>query len=309
MALYSNIYFKPNCIMKLIYLALPLLLIQSCIGQPVEQIPTNNDDNTLLWEISGNHLSKPSYLFGTFHLMCKEDIHFSKGLTNAIRNAEEVYFEMDLDDPANTLGAIFFMNMKEGKTLKDLYTTVEYTRLKTYFTDSLDMPFAMLQRMKPNFLEALLYPKMMPCRNMSGVEEELMKIAKDQKKEIKGFETIAFQASVFDSIPYTSQAKDLLKTIDSMDMYKKYFDTMLIVYKTQQLTEMETMFTKSEFGMEENRDILLDGRNKNWVEQLSGILPEKNIFMAVGAGHLVGEKGLIRLLRKAGYTLRPLLNK
>ncbi len=295
--------------MKLIYLVLPLFLIQSCIGQPVEQIPTNNDDNTLLWEISGNHLSKPSYLFGTFHLMCKEDIHFSKWLKNAISNAQEVFFEMDLDDPANTLGAIFVMNMKDGKTLKDLYTEVEYVRLKTYFNDSLDMPLTMLQRMKPNFLEALLYPKMMPCKTMSGVEEELMKIVKEQKKEIKGFETIAFQASVFDSIPYEKQGKDLLKAIDSMTTYKIEFDSMLIVYKKQQLSEIEKMFTKTEFGIEDNRDILLDNRNKNWVAQLNKILLEKNIFMAVGAGHLVGEKGLISLLRKAGYTLRPLLNK
>lgn len=294
--------------MKLIYLVLPLLLIQSCIAQPVEKIATNTDNNTLLWEISGKNLSKPSYLFGTFHLMCKEDIRFSKGLTNAITNSSEVYFEMDLDDPANTLGAMFFMNMKEGKTLKDLYTADEYARIKTYFSDSLQMPFTILQRMKPNFMEALLYPKMLSCKTMSGVEEELMKIVKKQKKEIKGFETIAFQASVFDSIPYTNQAKELLHSIDSISYYRKYFDTMLNVYRSQQLLKIEEMFTKSEFGMEENRDILLDRRNMNWVEQLTAILPEKNIFIAVGAGHLVGEKGLISLLRKAGYTIRPLLN-
>ena len=292
-----------------IYLIFTVFFLQSCLAQPVEKIPTNKDENTLLWEISGNHLSKPTYLFGTFHLMCKEDIKFSSELKTAIKNAEEVYFEMDLDDPSNTLGALFFMNMKDGKALKDFYTETEYTRLKFFFEDSLNMPLTMFEHMKPNFLEAFLYPKMMPCKKMSGVEEELMKIAKEQKQEIKGFETIQFQASVFDSIPYTSQAKDLLKTIDNLEMYKKYFDTMLTVYKTQQLAAMETMFTKSEFGMEENQDILLDNRNKNWVEQLNKILPEKNIFMAVGAGHLVGEKGLIALLRKAGYTLRPLVNK
>ena len=295
--------------MKLIYFFLLIFALQSCIAQPVEKLPASKDDNTLLWEISGNHLSKPSYLFGTFHLMCKDDILFSKELKTAVKNAQEVYFEMNLDDPSNTLGVLFFMNMKDGKSLKDLYTETEYTRLKTFFEDSLNMALTTLQHIKPNFLEAMLYPKMMPCKTMSGVEEELMKIAKEQKKEIKGFETIQFQASVFDSIPYTSQAKELLNTIDSMSFYKKYFDTMLTVYKSQQLLKIENMFTKSEFGMEENQDLLLGNRNKNWIEQLNKILPEKNIFMAVGAGHLVGEKGLIALLRKAGYTVSPLLNK
>ena len=166
----------------------------------------------------------------------------------------------------------------------------------------------MLQRMKPNFLEALLYPKMMPCKNMSGVEQELMVLAKKDKKEINGFETIAFQAAVFDSIPYAKQAQDLLKTIDSINTYKLYFDTMLTVYKTQQLTGLEKLFLK-EPGFEESRGVLLDDRNRNWVAQMKKILREKNIFIAVGAGHLVGENGLIALLRKAGYTLRPIDNK
>ena len=295
--------------MKLIYIILPVFFLHSCHAQPVEKIKSNTDDNTLLWEISGNNLSKPSYLFGTFHLMCREDIHFSTELKQAIKNASEVYFEMDLDDPSNTLGALLFMNMKDGKSLKDLYSPEEYKRLENYFSDSLGMPLTMVKRMKPNFLEAFLYPKMMPCKTMSGVEEEILKIVKEEKKQVGGFETIEFQASVFDSIPYESQAKELLNTIDSIEIYKKNFDTMLNVYKTQQLSAIENMFTKTELGMDQNRDILLDNRNKNWVDQLKKILPEKNIFIAVGAGHLVGEKGLIALLKKAGYTLRPLQNK
>ena len=295
--------------MKLIYIILPVFFLHSCHAQPVEKIKSNIDDNTLLWEISGNNLSKPSYLFGTFHLMCREDIHFSTELKQAIKNASEVYFEMDLDDPSNTLGALLFMNMKDGKSLKDLYSPEEYKRLENYFSDSLGMPLTMVKRMKPNFLEAFLYPKMMPCKTMSGVEEEILKIVKEEKKQVGGFETIEFQASVFDSIPYESQAKELLNTIDSIEIYKKNFDTMLNVYKTQQLSAIENMFTKTELGMDQNRDILLDNRNKNWVDQLKKILPEKNIFIAVGAGHLVGEKGLIALLKKAGYTLRPLQNK
>ena len=221
--------------MKFSCLILAVFLFQSCISQPVEKIQSNPDDNTLLWEISGNNLSKPSYLFGTFHLMCKEDIKFSKELKQAVKNASEVYFEMDLDDISNTLGVIMYMNMKDGKSLKDLYTPEEYKRIENYFKDSIGMSLMMVQRMKPNFTEAFLYPKMMPCKTASGVEEELMKIVKAEKKEIKGFETIEFQASVFDSIPYKDQAKELLNTIDSINIYKKNFDTMLNVYKSQQL--------------------------------------------------------------------------
>jgi uncharacterized protein YbaP (TraB family) len=295
--------------MRVSFLLPFLFLFQNCHSQPEVKLSSNKNDNTLLWEISGKDLKKPSYLFGTFHMMCKDDIKFSDNLHAAIKNAAEVYFEMDLDDPSNTLGALFFMNMKDGQTLKDLYTEKDYQRIQSYFKDSLNMSLTMFQKMKPSFLEAFLYPKMMPCKNLSGVEQELLKIAAKDKKEIKGFETIAFQASVFDSIPYEVQAKSLLNTIDSIDLYKVYFDSMLHMYQLQQIGTMESMFTKSEFGLKDGLNILLDKRNKNWVDQLKTILPVNTIFMAVGAGHLVGKNGLIELLRKEGYTLQPLLNK
>ena len=84
---------------------------------------------------------------------------------------------------------------------------------------------------------------------------------------------------------------------------------MVHVYKSQQLTAMQELFNKSEFGMEEHQDLLLDNRNKNWVTQLKTIMQKQPVFVAVGAGHLVGENGLIALLKKEGYKLRPLLNK
>jgi uncharacterized protein YbaP (TraB family) len=276
-------------------------------AKPAAKKQTNN--NSLLWQVTGKGLTKPSYLFGTFHLLCKDDIHFSDQLKNGIKSADEIYLELDLDDPSTMLGGLLYMNMKDGKKLKDLYTADEYKKVESYFNDSLHMPMMMLQSMKPYFLVALLYPKMMNCKTASGVEEELMKIAKENKKEIKGLETMQFQASVFDSIPYEWQAKELLKNIDSFSFYKNEFDTMLQQYKSQQLTAMEKSLSKSELGSEKYEGILLTQRNANWVAQLKGIMKRESVFVAVGAGHLVGPKGLISLLRKEGYTVEPLVNK
>ncbi len=295
--------------MKLIKI-LPLLIIFfSCKAQPIPSaLIINFDDNSLLWQVSGNGLQQPSYLFGTFHLMCKDDIHFSDQLKVAVGRADKVYMEMDMDDPATMLSGLFLMNMKD-KTLPQLYTAADYKKVGVFFKDSLGISLTTLQKIKPFFLEAMMYPKMMPCKTISGVEEELLKVAKLQKKEIKGFETIEFQAGIFDSIPYEEQAKELLKSIDSLANNKKEFDTMMNVYKSQRVGEIENLFSKSESGMEAHKDILLDNRNKNWVGQLKTIMKTDKVFVAVGAGHLVGKQGLIALLRKEGYTVKPLLNK
>lgn len=270
----------------------------------------NINNNSLLWQVSGKDLKEPSYIFGTFHLMCKDDIKFSEQLKKSVAAADEIYMEMDLDDPTTMLSGLLYMNMKGGKKLKDLYTEAEYKKVESYFKDSLKMPMMMFQGVKPYFLVAMLYPKMMNCKTASGIEQELITIAGENKKEIKGLETMQFQASVFDSIPYEWQAKELLKNIDSFSVYKKEFDTMMLQYKNQELSAMEKLIAKSEFGSDKKyEEILLTNRNMNWVAQLKNIMNKQSVFVAVGAGHLVGEKGLLNLLKKEGYTVEPLLNK
>ena len=301
---------KKNCAINLFGVLGAVLFFYGCNAQAKQpSLTINKDDNTLLWEVSGKGLKKPSYLFGTFHLMCRNDIQFSEQLKTAVANANLLYLEMDMDDPSLLLGGLMMMNMKGGKKLEDLYSSADYEKVTSFFKDTLHIPIGMFQHTKPFFLAAMLYPKLMPCKTVSGVEEELMKLAKQEKKEIKGLETMEFQAAVFDSIPYEDQAKELLKSIDSITTYQKYFDTMINVYKSQRLAEIETLFKDSEFGMEDHQDILLNDRNKNWVNQLKTIMTKENVFVAVGAAHLVGKEGLISLLRKEGYTLKPLANK
>lgn len=280
-----------------------------CKAQPSQLFEVQKDNNSLLWQISGNGLKNPSFLFGTFHLLCKDDIRFSKQLLDAVKASNEIYMELDMDDPSTLLGGMLFMNMKNGTKLEDLYTSEEYERIQKYFNDTLHTPMMMFQKAKPYFLVALLYPRMMSCHAPAGVEEELMKVAKEDNKEIKGLETIQFQASVFDSIPYEWQAKELLKNIDSFSVYKKEFDDMVDLYRSQDLDSMQHMLLKSEFGSDKYDDLLLNNRNKNWASQLDTIMKKESVFVAVGAGHLTGDNGVISLLKKRGYKVEPLLNK
>jgi uncharacterized protein len=288
-------------------MALACIALTACKAQPVPKLALQKDDNTLLWQISGNGLKKPSYLFGTFHLMCKSDIHISKQLQDALSFSSEVYFEMDLDDATNTLGGMFFMNMKDS-TLQQVLSPEDYTKVEKFFKDSLRMSLTAFKKMKPMMLSTLMYPKLMACKQQSGVEMELMALASKQKKEIKGFETIQFQASIFDSIPYSVQAKALLKSIDSITVYKQYFNTLVQTYKEQNLAKIESVLSDTTFNEGEDNEIMLKNRNVNWVNQLESILKKSNIFMAVGAAHLVGKDGVIALLRKKGYKVEPLEN-
>ena len=284
-------------------ICLPFLFIQSCSTRKATS--TNESGNALLWKISGNGLQSPSFIMGTFHLMCKEDIIIPAAANEAIRNADEVYFELDLDDMSSSLKMMSFMKMKGGKTLQDIFTEEEYAKIEKYFKDSLSSSITSMNQMKPFLLISMMYPKLLGCKKQSGIDQELLKIAKEYKKPIGGLESVEFQASVFDSIPYEMQAKELLKSIDSIGVYKEQFRKMVESYKSQNMGEILELTRQENFGSSEFTEIMLDKRNINWVGQMKNMMPGKKLFFAVGAGHLPGENGVVNLLRREGYKVEP----
>lgn len=265
--------------------------------------------NTLLWEISGNGLEKPSYLFGTMHILCAEDAQLSDRMREIIKNADVIYFELDMDNMQEMMGALQYLRMNDGQKISELLTKEEYAKVENYFKENnFPMPLSLMNRFKPYFVSSLIGEQMLTCQQKDGMEMQIMNESKKYKKEIKGLETTQFQASIFDSIPYAKQAKDLVNYIDSIDTYKKVMLEMVDVYRQQDLKKMDSLMHKSDPGMEEYMDILLYNRNELWVRNMPAIMYNKSILFAVGAGHLPGEQGVINLLRKAGYKVSPLAN-
>jgi len=270
------------------------------------------NDNTLLWKISGNGLSKPSYLFGTIHMLCKDDAVLSDSLKRAIGRVEAIYFEVDLDNMLEMIGVMGKMKMKGDTTLQDLLSEDDYQKVKNYFTSrSTMLPFSMLETYKPILAASVLEQNSFPCETTAMMEQVIMEEAQKKNKKILGLETMSYQASVLDDIPYKLQAEQLLSYIKKEGKpgeQDKELTEMLKAYRDQDLSKLEDLIKDSDIGMSSYTDILLYKRNHNWVEKLSTILPGKSVLVAVGAGHLPGEKGVINLLRKAGYKLTPVRN-
>ena len=272
----------------------------------------NNDDNTLLWKISGNGLSKPSYLFGTIHMLCKDDAILSDSLRNIIKNVKEVYFEVDLDNMFEMLGVLGKMKMNGDTTLQDLLSQADYEKVKTYFEEKGSMlPFSMLETYKPMLAASTLQQGGLPCESTAMMEQVIMMEAKEYNKSIKGLESMGYQASVLDSIPYKLQAEQLVSYIDNAikgDNEDQELTEMLNAYKNQDLKKLEEMLMKSDPSISNYTDVLLYNRNRNWVQKLRDLMPEKPLLIAVGAGHLPGKEGCINLLRQAGFKVTPVKN-
>ncbi|HLG40081.1 MAG TPA: TraB/GumN family protein [Chitinophagaceae bacterium] len=290
---------------------LSLWTLAGCAQQTQDKISPN--DNTLLWKISGNGLTKASYLYGTIHMICAGDAMLSNNLKNIIKKADEVYFEVDLDNMMEMFSVLPKMKMRGDTTLQELLSPEEYEKVKNYFESKGSMfPFSMLETFKPILALSTLQEGSMECEETAMMEAVIMKEAKANSKKVRGLETMSYQAGVLDSIPYKIQAEQLVSYIDNISKNKeenKELEDMMDAYKSQNLKKLEELMMKTDMGIGSFTDILLYNRNRNWVAKLRDLMPERSLLVAVGAGHLPGDQGVINLLRKTGYTVTPIANK
>lgn len=279
----------------------------ACHSQP--SMERAADSKTLLWEISGKGLKTPSYFFGTMHILCPEDAKLSASLQKLLGQIKQLYFEVDIDNMVEMFGSMKAMNMQDSTRLQDLLSPEDYARVKTYFEDKSPLPFSMIENYKPMLLSGMIEEQMLPCKSTNGMELVILNESTKLKLDAKGLETMAFQAGLFDSIPYKEQADELVKSIDSIGTQRGEIDTLLQTYRSQDIEAIGKLTSGAEGAEGKYMDLLLDGRNKNWVAQFDSIAAKGSTLFAVGAGHLPGQNGVLELLRKKGYTVTALKNK
>lgn len=267
--------------------------------------------NSLLWKIEGNGLRAPSYLYGTIHLICEHDVAIGKSIRHAFKATKQLAMEIDMGKLDN--GDMFDVLqkgalMKGDTTLEMLLDTTSMEFLRAYFQDSLGVPlFPPMNRIKPMFLATMLLQEEAECKQTS-YEEEFVVLARKQKKSTLGIETVEEQLALFDYLSYKQQAEMLVKDLKSVmnpDTPTEVINlkSITVLYKEGKISELLNVLRTQEAG--EFEEVLLNRRNRSWIPILERMIRLKPTFIAVGAGHLAGEQGIINLLRKQGFTLTP----
>lgn len=260
----------------------------------------------LLYEISGNKLAKPSYVFGTIHLLCAADLKLSENVQKAVGNSQQVALELDMDNPTMGEEMRGLLMLPAGQTVQGCMTKEEYAAVSDYYTTQLQMPFAQMGTMKPFILASLLYPKMLGCP-VGSYEMSLVEVAKAKNMEVIGLETVADQMGLFDKIPCDKQARMLSDMVIKRAEAQQEFTDLLKLYQAQDVEGLLKMSLDSKFGMKEYETLLLTDRNKRWIPLMAQQAASKPTFFAVGAAHLGGPSGVLALLRQQGYQVKPVL--
>jgi uncharacterized protein YbaP (TraB family) len=264
-----------------------------------------SQDSSLLWEITGNGLEAPSYLFGTIHLICEGDFTPGEALTSSLRSTHHLLLELDMTDPSLTASLMSNMFMKEGRKLSDLITSEEYSRINLFFRDSIGFDIDRMAAAKPFLLSSLIVTKTLSCP-IESVEGRLVELAQSEGSRISGLETPQEQAALFDHIPYQAQAQLVVNLIDSLSAAIERFVQTQDVYKQQDIERIYTFTTENDFDFAGFDEVILANRNKKWLPKIEDAARALPTFVAVGAAHLGGSDGLVKLLQKRGYTLKPI---
>ncbi len=270
-------------------------------------VPGQSEGNTrsLLWKVHGKGTQQPSWIFGTMHLLTNTYIDTLPAVKEAFYSSKTVAVELLIDETVQT--KIMEASLLKEGTLKQILPDSSYALLDQWFKNEAGIDLTAFDAYNPvavmTFVMGIAQMKYFP--NPPGtmqLDGYFAEEARKGKKELIGLDTIEIQIdALFNSFTTDRQIELLNEFLYSNKSVQEQITLLYDAYLAQDLVKMEELmygsYTQEEIG------VLLDNRNKYWVEQLSTKMNEQSVFLAVGALHLPGENGLIELLRARGFTV------
>lgn len=273
----------------------------------------------LLWRVSGNNAKGDSYLFGTHHMAPASVMDSIKGFTPALASVEEMYGEVEMPEnpqsPEMVQLTMKYASAPADSTLTKVLTAAQLDSLNTLlasYTGGM-LNAKQLNAFKPSMvstqLAMLQSAKNFPDFNpMQQLDTQIQQRAAAANLPVKGLETMEEQFDILMNAPIMDQVDDLMEAVRNDSKSGEKAKKLADAYMTENLDAISEMLFKDE-DMDPDDPMfkrLFDNRNASWVKKLTtDILPSSKVFVAVGVGHLVGDKGLIKALQEAGYTVTP----
>lgn len=272
----------------------------------------------LLWKVTGNGLDAPSYIMGTHHLAPFSIMDSIAGLRQAMRETQQVYGELkmsELESPATMQLMQKSMMIDSDTTLTTLFSPEDYTTVNKFCKENMMMDLSMAPKLKPAYLlnnvVVMAYVKHVGKFNpQEQLDTFFQSQASKNGKKVDGLETPEFQFNLlFNGASLQRQAQLLMCTLHNIDSEVENIKNLTDAYMRQDLRKMLEISEKRKGNqcdpLPGEEDAMIFNRNKAWAEKLPAILKAAPTFVAVGALHLPGEKGLLNLLKKQGYTVEP----
>lgn len=265
----------------------------------------------LLWKITGNGLKQPSFLFGTHHLIPISFLDSVPGLYKAFNASEMIIGEMILSNVEATAMMQQAAIMPNHIKMKDLLDEQDYKLVDAELKSVLKMGLNDLSILNPSLILTLYEVEI--YKQLTGFSDDIKSdsyfqlVGSEKGKKMFGLESIQQQISLlFENGSLQRQANLLVASIRQKDSTLHEMLHLNKLYKAGAIDEMVLLAKKpgdlTQLSATEYSK-LVDERNADWLNKLPAQMQASSCFIAVGALHLGGEKGLVKLLQKAGYKV------
>lgn len=267
-------------------------------------------DKTFLWTVKSN--SNTVYILGSVHLLKKENYPLNPAIEFAFERANKLVLEVDLNGPGqeNLAQSLLKKGMNpDGKTLQESVTPETY-QLAEKRAKEIGIEIQAFSRLKPWLVALTISTVKLQSLGFDpnyGVDKYFSDKARKAKKETLGLETVAYQINLFDGMSSSAQEMLLLQTLKDLDVMEKEVTRIIRSWTTGDIETAEKILLESFREYPDVYQRLISDRNRMWLPQIEGLLKGKeDCLVIVGAGHLVGQGGVIELLRGRGYSVEQL---
>ncbi|UTW63487.1 TraB/GumN family protein [bacterium SCSIO 12741] len=267
--------------------------------------PISENRSSLFWKVSGGDLEKPSYLFGTIHLIPEPQLGFIPTLDSLLLLSDRLVLEANPRDPA-IQAASSKHAVLDPSLIQDMYTPAEMAML-SHFCDSIGLDFNQLVRYQPLVIAQLITTRVLGAAYpLTSYEDELIQLAEKRGVILDGAEGPDYVYSYLSKLDALEQADNLVLLTETAKQDPRLgYDEMLDTYLRQDIEGLYNLVKTGMGSSPENINILVSERNEYWLSH--GLIDQhESRFIAVGSGHLYGERGLIQLLKKKGYKVESI---
>lgn len=249
----------------------------------------------MLWSLTPPK-GEVSYLFGTMHVRDDRAHQFAEGLYPLIRNADVFVGEMDLNAPLTqpdipTYDILQYLSLKK------------YNKLKEQVRKSFAVELDYIAHLHPLMIMSMLSTSSLQTEHHISLDEHLWEYAHQNGIPVSGLESYQEQFNLLHSIDPALIYKQLIEMSRRPASIKISTNKSIDLYVEG---DIHHLYMMSKSSMQQLRKKLIYRRNENMAAVISRLDPTKKYFVTVGAGHLSGWYGLIRLLKKRGFSLKPI---
>ncbi len=268
---------------------------------------TTDSSQSLLWEIKGNGVFEPSYIFATIRVQDKQISRFDSIVMNKIKACQAFVMEVNTDAVSPFLLRSLVL-MKEN-SLEKILSKSDYALVQKKYKEYTGLSLGVFAKMKPFFLYAQLMKAQLPKDSKESFDVHILNFAKKNDKKIVEMETFQHQVDAIDKVPLDIQCQMLLFGLKHPDIIKRNIESVLQAYLHKDLNTVFQLSTDSLLVPTSFMDHFFTERNFDLCESIISVLKQQSCFVIISAANLMGEKGIFQLLKAKGYSVTPMLTQ